>query len=89
MSITHAEIQRLFYEDELWVSAIEEDDKYLVDFVRQYLITEEQKKRLQQLNADIDDLFCGRVKGDELSDDPYSYFFDDWNEKLGRKEFGF
>lgn len=85
--LTNEEIQNLFYHDELWVSALEEDEKYIISFIRKYLITDAQKQRLYELNADIADLLNGRIRSN--IEDPYSYFFDDWNEKLGKKEFRF
>ena len=57
-----------------------------VGIIKQHLRTEEQRRRLAERDITIEDLLNGRVEGDQsIYDDVFSV----WNEKLGRKMFGF
>lgn len=65
-----------------------EEEYQLVKFIRQFLLTPEQKAKLEEWNITIEDILNGRIEGD-LEGTKYNYFFDAWNEKLGKKAFGF
>ncbi len=60
----------------------------LVRFIKDRLLTDTQRARLAEWHVSVEDLLNGRVPGpgDEAK---YAWFFDQWNAKLGRKEFGF
>lgn len=68
--------------------AREQSEGYLVNQIRAYLLTEEQRAKLHEWNISIEDLLNGRVAGED-QDQKYAYFFDAWNAVVGRKEFGF
>lgn len=70
------------------VDAREQDEHYLVSQIRHVLLTPEQKVKLNQWGISIEDLLNGRVEGRD-QDEKYSYFFDAWNNRLGRREFGY
>jgi len=70
------------------VAAREQDESYLVQQIRKYLLTGEQERTLMAWRLSIEDLLNGRVPG-PACERKYKFFFDDWNDKLGREEFKF
>lgn len=58
-----------------------------VDFMRAYLITRVQWDFLTSNFYGLADLLNGRVSGQHVAQ--INEFFDDWNNKLGAKQFGF
>jgi hypothetical protein len=65
-----------------------EDERYLVNAIRNHLLTEEQRQQLFQRNISIEDILNGRVQGED-SEEFSNRLFSDWNAKLGWREFGF
>ncbi len=56
--------------------------------VKHYLMTPIQKQWLFDNDYSLDDIFSGRVEGDERQAQ-VDEFFTIWNTRLGRKVFGF
>ena len=64
-------------------------EEYVVDIIQRELMSDEQWQALAKLRANVYDLLNGRIEEKPGEPDPFQSFFDDWNEKLGRREFGF
>jgi hypothetical protein len=63
------------------------DEHIQVRRIKEYLLTEEQKKQLYDANYDLSDVLNGRTLPDFES--AVEAMFADWNAKLGRHIFGF
>jgi len=61
------------------------DERWQVDLIKRYLLTDTQRDVLSEVDATVSDLLNGRVEGDF----DYARFFDVWNARLGRRVFGF
>jgi hypothetical protein len=64
------------------------DERYLVDAIKQYLLSPEHKAMLDARGVSIEDVLNGRVRGDD-QDSIYKMLNDDWNGKIGFVTFGF
>lgn len=80
--MTDTEIRAAFQEER---EAIEYDEKYLVRFIRGYLLTDEQKWRLVDLNLDVADLCNGRFPIAHSAE--IHSWFATWNRRLGQRYF--
>ncbi len=58
------------------------DEYQNVAAIKQYLLTEEQRKWLYDNRLDIADVLSGRT--DETHEDEVNKMFADWNSKLGK-----
>ena len=65
-----------------------DDEHYLVDAIKKYLRTQEQKAILDAKDISIEDVINGR-EGEALDSDFLASMYDDWNAKLGFHGFGF
>jgi hypothetical protein len=61
------------------------EEQYDVLAIKKHLLTSEQRQTLFDLNLSIEDMLNGRIGGEQRV---YA-IFDQWNEKLGFKCFGF
>lgn len=71
-----------------------DSEEQLVAYIRENLLTVGQARLMRNYDFTIEDLLNGRLKitGDEWyenSDAMYRAFFEVWNSRLGRREFGF
>jgi len=80
--LTDPEIRAAFQEER---ESIEYDEKYLVRFIRDYLLTDEQKQRLAALNLDVADLCNGRFPITHSAE--IHSWFAGWNRSLGQRYF--
>lgn len=71
---------------ELW-EAREQDEVYLVRFIKQYLLTPAQKARLAAQDIDIPDILNGRVLETKMVAARVNDMFRDWNARLGHEAF--
>ena len=62
------------------------EERYLVDAIKKHLRTEDQRRRMFNLDVSIEDMLNGRYTGDKS--DAVRAIFDEWNAKLGFKAFG-
>ena len=62
-------------------------EHFFVAAIKKHLLTEEQRKKLFDLNLSIEECLNGRYTGDQ-EEAVYS-LYKEWNEKLGFKYFGF
>jgi hypothetical protein len=69
----------------------DEEGRDVDDFIRDYLLTEQQRYELFKRKCTVNEIMNGRVE--QRDGDGYDEFeaglFADWNEKLGQKCFGF
>jgi len=79
---TNEEIRAAFAEQR---ESIEYDEKYLVRFIRQFLLTDVQKERIAAWNIDVADLVNGRYPI-RYSDEVRSWRRE-WNQSLGERRF--
>lgn len=63
-----------------------EEEYQLVNFIRRFLLTREQRDKLEEWDITVEDLLNGRIEGD-FDGVKYNYFFEVWNAKLDRKAF--
>lgn len=63
-----------------------EDERYLVDAIKRFLRTEEQKQYLYEKDLTIADLLNGNHLAD-MTDELIEKFFKPWNDILGWKHF--
>ena len=56
--------------------------------VKKHLLTPAQKQWLFDSDYSLDDVFSGRIEGEQKQAEA-DQFFEDWNAKLGRRVFGF
>ena len=63
------------------------DEHIQIRRIKEYLLTEEQKKQLNDANYDISDVLNGRTL--PFFEPAVEVMFADWNNKLGRHVFGF
>lgn len=61
------------------------EERDTVPFIRRYLLSEEQRKRLFDLNLSVEDLLNGRYT--ESQEAEVLSIFADWNKKLGYESF--
>jgi hypothetical protein len=63
-----------------------DDEHYLVSAIKTHLLIEDQRKWLFDQGLSIEDLLNGRWP--ENMEEDIALLYDDWNLKLGWKEFG-
>ncbi len=66
--------------------SFDQDEKYFVQFIKDYLLTPNQKAFLQEHDISVTDCLCGRTPID-LSKAIYRNLYRPWNDKLGYKQF--
>ncbi len=64
-----------------------DDERYLVDAIKRYLLTPEQKALLNSRDISIEYYLNGRIEGED-QDEIYISLANDWNNKLGFPCFG-
>ena len=75
-----------FTQDE-WLLWENGDEEYVIPLIKKYLRTPEQKARLNAADVTIEDCLNARIEGGTPE---WVYdMFNDWNQKLGSKHFGF
>lgn len=62
-------------------------EEYLVQAIRNLLLTETQRKTLFNLNLSIEDMLNGRYN--DTQEQQVLLMFSEWNNTLGFKTFGF
>ena len=65
-----------------------EAEHYLVDAIKRHLLTSQQHTFLSTHSISIEDMLNGRVEG-YFEQTTCDQIFEEWNKKLGWKEFGF
>ena len=76
-----------FTEEEWHTWENPDDEIYTIDLIKKYLRTDAQKSWLSVEDLTISDILSGRFN--ENQEPIVQSFFDDWNNKLGSKHFGF
>ncbi len=61
-------------------------ERYLVTAIKKHLLTEEQRKKLFELNLSIEECLNGGYTGDQ--EDSVRSIYNEWNQKLGLHYFG-
>ena len=64
-----------------------DSEEYIVAAIKKHLRTPAQKAQMDKADVTIEDVLNGRIEGG--SPDWVQVMYDDWNIKLGWKEFGF
>jgi hypothetical protein len=90
------DLDGLLYGDPTWEQVVafwKEDgdfceEKYLVEAIKKYLRTEEQRKRLFEVDISIEEMLNGRYQGTARNCKVVQGIYDEWNAKLGFKAFG-
>ncbi len=68
-----------------WFKETSDDEHWVVAAIKKHLLTEEQRKLMFEADISIEDLLNGRV---QIGSDLVTKIFNEWNAKLGRKQFG-
>lgn len=63
-----------------------DDERYQVRRIKAHLLTDDQRKKLFELNLSIEEMLNGEFSGKE--EDQVHLIFNDWNVRLGRCVFG-
>ena len=61
----------------------------IVDIIKEYLRTDEQRRWMETQDLTIADILNGRFCGTEATVMIIESMFRDWNEKIGKRIFGF
>jgi len=85
---TYCFVNPIKWTRESWdeVCGYHDDEHWIVDAIKAHLLTPQQRQWLFEHDLSVEDLLNGRYGGD-LEEEIYK-IYDDWNKKLGFKEFG-
>ena len=64
------------------------EEHYLIEAIEKHLLTEEQRKRMFDARLTIEKMLNGRYVGTPEVSRVVFDIYDEWNAKLGFKEFG-